>query len=98
MTDPDDIRAFIRKTVAEQLPQIGPAGVRDWMAARLTEPYLTQLSVDAERTQFGEYWMVTDHKGRKHYRIAFSPDDGAFGHRDSAGMRSGLVYGRLRYL
>ena len=79
MTAPDDIRACIRKTVAEQLPQIEPAGVRDWIAARLTEPYQTQLSVDAEGTQLEDFWIVTDHKDGKHYRIAFSPDDGAFG-------------------
>src|SRR5688572_3480494 len=51
MTAPDDIRAFISRKVAEQLPQIEPAGLRDWIAARLTEPYQTQLSVDAEGTQ-----------------------------------------------
>ena len=79
MTAPEDIRAYIKKTVAEQLPQIQPVGVRDWIAARLTEPYNTQLSVDAEGTQLEDFWMVTDHKEGKHYRIAFSPVDGAFG-------------------
>ena len=79
MSASDDIQAFIRKTVAEQLPQIEPAGVRDWIAARLTEPYRTQLCVDPEGTQLEDFWVVTDHKDGKHYRIAFSPDDGAFG-------------------
>lgn len=79
MTAPDDIRAFIRKMVAEELPLIEPAGVRDWIAARVTEPYQTQLSVDTDGTQIEDFWLVTDHKDGKHYRIAFSPAAGTFG-------------------
>ncbi len=79
MNSPDDIREFIKKTVAEQLPQVQPAGVREWIAARLTEPHLVQLPVDPEGTQVEAFWIVTEHKNGKHYRIAFSPRDQAFG-------------------
>ena len=79
MNSPDDIKAFIKKTVAEKLPQVQPAGVREWIAARLTEPYPVKLPVDPEGAQVEDFWIVTDHKDGKHYRIAFSPRDQAFG-------------------
>jgi hypothetical protein len=65
--------------VAEQLPQVEPLGVREWIAARLTEPHQVQLPVDPEGTQVEDFWIVTDHKGGTHYRIAFSPNDESFG-------------------
>ena len=79
MNSPDDIRALIKKAVTEQLPQVEPAGVREWITARLTEPYPVQLPVDPEGTQVEDFWIVTDHMDGKHYRIAFSPRGGAFG-------------------
>jgi hypothetical protein len=79
MNSPDDIIAFIKKTVAEQLPQVEPLGVRKWIAARVTEPYHVQLPVDPEGTQVEDFWIVTDHKEGKHYRIAFCPQSGASG-------------------
>ena len=79
MNSPDDIRAYIKEAVAEQLPQVEPVGVREWITARLTEPYQVHLPVDSEGTQIEDFWIVTDHKDGKHYRIAFSPQDRAFG-------------------
>jgi hypothetical protein len=79
MNSPDEIGAFIKKTVAEQFPRVEPVDVRQWIAARLTEPYQVQLSANPEGTQVEDFWIVTDHKDGKHYRIAFSPQDAAFG-------------------
>lgn len=79
MNSTDDIKAFIRSTVAEQLPQVQHPGLREWVAARLAEPYPVQLAVDPEGTQIDDFWIVTDHKDGQHYRIAFSPSDDAFG-------------------
>ena len=73
MSSPEDIKALIEKAVAEQLPQIEPAGVRTWITQRLTEPYQVQLPVDLEGSQIEDFWIVTDHKQGKHYRIAFAP-------------------------
>jgi len=79
MKSPDEIKDIIKKAVAKQLPEVQPAGVREWIAARLTEPYPARLSVDPEGAQVEDFWIVTDHKVGKHYRIAFFPQDEVFG-------------------
>lgn len=79
MRTPEQIKTHIKTTVAEQLPRVTSEGVRDWITARLIEPYLLRLSENSEGTRFAEFWMVTDHKDGKHYRIAYAPDDDRFG-------------------
>jgi len=79
MKTPDEIKAYIKATVAVQLPQIEPVGVREWVAARLTDPRPVRLSENPDGTIFGDFWLVTDDKDQRHYRIAYAPDDEAFG-------------------
>jgi len=79
MKSKTDIKEFIKRTVAAQLPLVEPRGIRDWIADRITEPYEAQIPVDPEGTQIEDFWIVTDHKGSQHYRIAYSTSDEAFG-------------------
>ena len=75
----EEIKAYVQATVAEQLPQIEPAGVRNWILARLIEPRPVRLAEDPDGKTFGEFWLVTDHVDGQHYRIAYASDDDAFG-------------------
>jgi hypothetical protein len=79
MKAPEEIRAYIKRTVSEQLPQVEPAGLREWVAARVVDPYAVRMAVDPEGKQIEDLWVVTDHKDGPHYRIAFFPQDEAFG-------------------
>ena len=79
MKTPDEIKRYILETVEKQLPQVTPAGVREWISARLIEPYVVKLAVDPDGKQIEDFWIVTDHKDGKHCRIAYSPDDNSFG-------------------
>jgi hypothetical protein len=79
MKSPEDTKAYIKRTVSEQLPQVQPIGLRVWIAARVVEPYPVRIAADSEGKQIEDFWIVTDHKDGRHYRIAFSPQDEAFG-------------------
>ncbi len=65
--------------MAEQRPHVALAGVREWITARLTDPYVLRLSENAEGTILREFWIVTDHKGGEHSRIAYDADEDSFG-------------------
>ena len=79
MKSPEDPKAYIKRTVSEQLPQVEPIGLRKWIAVRVVEPYPAPIAVDPEGKQIEDFWIVTDHKDGKHYRIAFSPQHETFG-------------------
>ena len=78
MRTSDQIKAYIKATVADELPQVTLAGVREWITERLSDPYILRLSENSEKTKLREFWIVTDHKGGKHYRIAYDANDDSF--------------------
>jgi hypothetical protein len=79
MRTSDQTKAYIKATVADELPQVTLAGVREWITKRLTDPCILRLSENSEGTKLREFWIVTDHKGGKHYRIAYDADEDSFG-------------------
>ena len=79
MKTTQEIKSRIQECVQRDLPLVMPEGVRNWISERIVEPYPTQLPVDPEGQQIEEFWIVSDHKNGKHYRIAYSPDSDSFG-------------------
>jgi hypothetical protein len=79
MKTSEEILKHIKNTIEQQLPEIEPIGVREWITDRITEPYPIRLPVDADGKHLDDFWMVTEHNGGAHYRIAYSAEYDSFG-------------------